>query len=106
MTNTPIMTYSKFNVNKVGNSNLRMNGRDSKAIFEKGVYLLMDRSWSKGTILLNNFNIGRYWLKGPLCTLFIPEFLFYDGINELMIFEMNKTNRNMKVHFTNSHVIL
>lgn len=104
--NTPIMTYSKFNVNKVGKSNLKMNERNSGVIFEKGVYLLMDRGWSKGTVFLNNFNIGKYWLKGPLCTIFIPEFLFYDGINELMIFEMNKTNQDMSVHFTGSHVFL
>ena len=100
----PVMTYVKFNVEKV--DSMKRSSKVGDAVFRKGVYLMLpEESWSKGSVFINNFNLGRYWSSvGPLCTLFIPEFVLYNGVNEIMIFEMHKTSRDPLVYLTSSHV--
>ncbi len=43
--------------------------------------------WGKGCVLLNGFNIGRFWDKGPQRRLYIPAPLLCTGHNELLVFE-------------------
>lgn len=43
--------------------------------------------WGKGCVLLNGFNLGRYWEKGPQRRLYVPAPLLRQGTNELVIFE-------------------
>lgn len=104
---TPVMTYAKFRVAKTANR-LNTVGRGAfNGANQTGIYLLLPHtSWSKGVVFLNNFNLGRYWSVGPLCTIFIPEFMLYDGLNELMIFELNKSSEELTVYLTHSHVVL
>jgi hypothetical protein len=103
--NMPVMTYSQFRVSKSVNKLSRIENMTLTS--QSGVYLLLPAtSWSKGAVFLNNFNLGRYWSVGPLCTLFVPEFMLYEGLNELMIFELSKPNNGLTVYFTNSHVVI
>lgn len=43
--------------------------------------------WGKGCILVNGFNIGRYWEIGPQKRLYIPAPLLKMGKNSILIFE-------------------
>ncbi|MHC5215582.1 glycoside hydrolase family 35 protein [Enterococcus sp. LJL128] len=43
--------------------------------------------WGKGFVVVNGFNIGRYWEIGPQKRLYIPGPLLKKGQNELIIFE-------------------
>lgn len=47
--------------------------------------------WVKGFVVVNGFNIGRYWEIGPQETLYIPGPLLHEGENELVIFELHGT---------------
>lgn len=43
--------------------------------------------FGKGIVLVNGFNIGRFWNVGPTLSLYIPKSLFKKGQNEIVIFE-------------------
>lgn len=45
------------------------------------------RTLGKGVAFINNFNLGRYWNRGPLGYLYIPAPLLRQGENRLVIFE-------------------
>lgn len=44
---------------------------------------------TKGFIVINGFNIGRYWNVGPQETLFVPSGLLREGENEIILFEQH-----------------
>ena len=44
--------------------------------------------WGKGVVLVNGFNLGRYWNIGPTKTLYIPAPLLKKGRNEIVVFEL------------------
>ena len=43
--------------------------------------------WIHGTVFINGFNIGRYWIVGPQLTLYVPQHILKKGLNELIVFE-------------------
>lgn len=43
--------------------------------------------WGKGCVLVNGFNIGRFWEVGPQKRLYIPAPLLRAGKNSILIFE-------------------
>lgn len=43
--------------------------------------------FGKGIVLVNGFNIGRFWDVGPTLSLYVPKSLFKEGQNEIVIFE-------------------
>ena len=45
---------------------------------------------TKGFVLINGFNIGRYWNVGPQETLFVPSGLLKEVENEIVIFEQHE----------------
>ena len=51
-------------------------------------YLRLD-GWTKGSVFVNGFNLGRYWSRGPQKTLYVPGPLLRPGINELAILELH-----------------
>ncbi|MGL4453195.1 MAG: glycoside hydrolase family 35 protein [Sarcina sp.] len=69
MENTPSFYEFKFNVS------------------EKGDTFLSTHCMSKGTVFINDFNIGRFWDLGPLNYLYIPAPLLNEGENTIVIFE-------------------
>lgn len=44
-------------------------------------------SFGKGIVLVNGFNIGRFWNVGPTLSLYVPKSLFKKGGNEIIVFE-------------------
>lgn len=44
-------------------------------------------SFGKGIVLVNGFNIGRYWNVGPTLSLYVPKSLLKKGENEIVVFE-------------------
>ena len=42
---------------------------------------------TSGKVMVNGFNIGRYWEIGPIMTLYVPHGLTHAGTNELVLFE-------------------
>lgn len=62
-----------------------------KAIFEidevNDTYL-RPFGFTKGVIIINGFNLGRYWRKGPQQTLYVPKGILHQGKNEMIIFDL------------------
>lgn len=54
---------------------------------EVGDTFLDFAGWGKGCILVNGFNIGRFWSAGPQRRLYIPAPLLKKGENKILIFE-------------------
>lgn len=48
------------------------------------------QNWKKGVVLVNGFNVGRYWNIGPQQTLYIPKPVLKNGQNEIIVFELEK----------------
>lgn len=77
------------------------NPSDEKPTFYKGVFeveeigdtFLMLEGWTKGVVFVNGFNLGRYWNIGPQKTLYVPGPLLKDGKNEILVFELHKTEK-------------
>lgn len=75
---------------------------DGKPAFFKGEFIvnevadtfLKTTGFEKGFVLINGFNIGRYYNSaGPQKTLYVPAPLLKQGKNEIIIFETDKTNK-------------
>jgi len=45
------------------------------------------RSWGKGIVFVNGYNLGRYWQVGPQQTLYVPGCWLKKGTNEIVVFE-------------------
>lgn len=43
--------------------------------------------FGKGVVFVNNINIGRFWEKGPILTLYVPKGYLKKGENEIVVFE-------------------
>ena len=43
--------------------------------------------WGKGFVVVNGFNIGRFWKVGPQKRLYLPGPLLHEGKNEIIVFE-------------------
>ena len=56
---------------------------------------------NKGFVMVNGFNIGRYWNIGPGSTLFIPKGLLMPGDNEIIVFEQQGL-RKASIVFTDT----
>lgn len=44
-------------------------------------------SFGKGFVMINGFNIGRFWNVGPTLSLYVPKGLLKQGENEIIVFE-------------------
>ncbi len=54
---------------------------------ETGDTFLDMTGWGKGCVLVNGFNIGRFWEIGPQKRLYIPAPLLKQGTNTILVFE-------------------
>ncbi len=57
-------------------------------------------NFKKGFVLINGFNIGRYWEIGPQKTLYVPASLLKNGENEIIVFESDGLKGETVVEFT------
>lgn len=81
---TPAFFRGTFEVDKIGDTFAEFAG------------------WKKGIILINGFNIGRYWEIGPQETLYIPGPLLKEGENEIVIFELHEPD-NTEIALIDEH---
>lgn len=56
-------------------------------------------SFKKGFVVLNGFNLGRYWEVGPQKTLYVPGSLLKKGENTLLLFESDGRKGEAEVEF-------
>ena len=49
-------------------------------------FLRLD-NFKKGFVVINGFNIGRYWEIGPQKSLYVPKSILKEGENEIVVFE-------------------
>ena len=58
-------------------------------------------NFKKGFVLINGYNIGRYWEIGPQRSLYIPASLLKQGDNEIVVFESDGMKGEPIVEFKN-----
>jgi beta-galactosidase len=54
-------------------------------------FLKLDK-WTKGSVFVNGFNVGRYYNKGPQQTLYIPGPYLKTGKNDIFMFELHSAS--------------
>ena len=74
-TQMPSFYKGHFNAEDIGDTFLKLDG------------------FTKGFAMINGFNLGRYWSKGPQRTLYVPAPLIKDGINEIVVFDFYGTDK-------------
>eukprot|EP01119_Soliformovum_irregulare_P007749 TRINITY_DN2022_c0_g1_i2.p1 TRINITY_DN2022_c0_g1~~TRINITY_DN2022_c0_g1_i2.p1 ORF type:complete len:692 (-),score=206.77 TRINITY_DN2022_c0_g1_i2:236-2110(-) len=53
--------------------------------------------WMKGIVWVNGFNLGRYWNIGPQLALYCPGPILRPGVNEIIVFEMEKSGSTVQL---------
>lgn len=48
-------------------------------------------AFGKGIVLINGFNLGRFWNIGPTLSLYVPKHLLKKGENDIVVFETEGT---------------
>ncbi|MBQ7789075.1 MAG: beta-galactosidase [Clostridia bacterium] len=61
-------------------------------------FLYLD-SFKKGFVVINGFNLGRYWEIGPQRSLYVPASVLKEGENEIVIFESDGLKGDAFVEF-------
>lgn len=87
-----IYTLPMDNLEKIDFSKKDIQGQPSFSRFfveidERGDTFIDLEGWGKGFVVVNGFNIGRFWKVGPQKRLYIPAPLLKEGTNEIIIFE-------------------
>jgi beta-galactosidase len=70
----PVIKRGSFNLSSTGDTYLDM------------------RSFGKGVVWVNGHNLGKYWSIGPQQTLYLPVEWLRKGSNEIVVFEMLKSD--------------
>ena len=84
---------------------------EEKSVFLKGNFMIEEQpcdtflrldNFKKGFVLINGFNIGRYWEIGPQETLYVPASLLKKGSNEIVVFESDGIKGDCEAEFCDS----
>ncbi len=67
---SPMIYRGSFHCETIGDTYLNMAG------------------WQKGIVIVNGHNLGRYWSIGPQTCLYVPAPYLNEGINEIIVFEL------------------
>mgnify|MGYP002509122260 FL=1 len=86
---------------------------EEKSVFYRGKFTIDEAkdtflntdNFTKGFVMINGFNIGRYWEIGPQKTLYIPASLLNEGENEIVIFESDGIKGSPEVEFVDTPVL-
>jgi beta-galactosidase len=63
--------------------------------------------WGKGFLVINGFNMGRYWpLAGPQISTFIPKDLLKVGKNKFTIIEQQMAPQDITMNFVDKPIFL
>jgi len=60
---------------------------------------------TKGFVVINGFNIGRYWDKGPQRTLYVPGGLLKEKDNVIEIFDVKYDGKKQIVSFIDHSIL-
>jgi beta-galactosidase len=69
----PVFYRGEFSVDEIGDTLLDMSG------------------WGKGMVWVNGVNLGRYWDIGPQYTLYMPGCWMKQGVNEIIVMDIEPT---------------
>ena len=61
-------------------------------------FLYLD-NFKKGFVVINGFNLGRYWEIGPQRSLYVPKSILKEGKNEIVVFESDGLKGEPTVEF-------
>ena len=61
-------------------------------------FLYLD-NFKKGFVVINGFNLGRYWEIGPQRSLYVPKSILKEGKNEIVVFEYDGLKGEPTVEF-------
>jgi beta-galactosidase len=64
----------------------------------KDTFLYLD-NFKKGFVVINGFNLGRYWEIGPQKSLYVPSSILNEGENEIIVFESDGIKGEAVVEF-------
>lgn len=78
--NHPVIYNGSFKLSKTGDTFLDM------------------RTWGKGIVFVNGYNLGRYWNAGPQQTLYLPGCWLKNGINRITIFEQQNNEPHKEIN--------
>ena len=101
--NWDVYTLPMDNLDKVAYG----KAAQEQSCFYKGIFtvdkaadtfLYLD-NFTKGFVVINGFNIGRYWEKGPQRSLYVPSSLLKEGENEIVVFESDGLKADALVEF-------
>lgn len=63
--------------------------------------------WMKGVAYVNGHNLGRYWpAVGPQMTLYVPSTFLKQGINELVVLELEYVPFKSEMIFRNRPIFM
>lgn len=80
---------------------------DAPSRFYKGTFKVEDAkdtfiyldNFKKGFVVINGFNLGRYWEIGPQKSLYVPASVLNEGENEIIVFESDGIKGEAVVEF-------
>ncbi|MFI6650430.1 beta-galactosidase [Streptomyces sp. NPDC050529] len=49
--------------------------------------------WTKGSVWINGFALGRFWSRGPQNSLYVPAPVLHAGTNEIVVLELHACHR-------------
>lgn len=89
------------------------NTPKEKAVFYKGCFDVIKAedtfvrldNFTKGFVVINGFNIGRYWDIGPQVTLYLPASLLKEGKNEIIVFESDTIKGESVIELTDKPIL-
>lgn len=62
-------------------------------------------NFTKGFVVINGFNLGRYWEIGPQQTLYVPASVLKDGKNEIVVFESDGLKGDAEIEFVDTPIL-
>jgi hypothetical protein len=51
-------------------------------------------NWSFGVVWVNGHNLGRFWDRGPVRSLFVPQYWLKQGQNDIVVLELHGAPQN------------
>lgn len=70
----------------------------------KDTFMKLD-NFTKGFVVVNGFNLGRYWEIGPQKTLYVPAAILKEGENEILVFESDGLKGEPTIEFCDTPIL-
>lgn len=93
----PMNNLEKLNYGKA-NEPTRFYKGSFKVENARDTFIYLD-NFKKGFVVINGFNLGRYWEIGPQKSLYVPSSILNEGENEIVVFESDGIKGDPVVEF-------